>query len=77
MPGTEGGDDGTIDGDAHRTPEFGIGLLLRNQQVRRLTASYVGENGLAVQQYLAGQLELELVPQVIATATMPPLLMMV
>lgn len=76
MPGTEEGADGSIDDDVGRTPEFGIGLLLRNQQVRRLTASYVGENGLAVQQYLAGQLELELVPQVVTTATMPPLLMM-
>ncbi len=45
------------------TTERGIGLLLVARQVRRMIASYVGENELFERQVLAGELELELVPQ--------------
>src|SRR6195952_2925648 len=41
----------------------GLGLLLENHQVRKVVASYVGENKLFAQQYLDGQLEVEFVPQ--------------
>jgi len=41
----------------------GLGLLLENQQVRKVLASYVGENKLFASQYLAGELEVEFVPQ--------------
>lgn len=41
----------------------GLGLLLENQQVSRVLASYVGENQLFASQYLDGTLEVEFVPQ--------------
>ena len=41
----------------------GLGLLLENQQVSKVIASYVGENKLFAQQYLDGQLEVEFSPQ--------------
>jgi 3-oxoacid CoA-transferase subunit A len=41
----------------------GLGLLLESRQVRKVVASYVGENKLFAQQYLAGELEVEFVPQ--------------
>lgn len=41
----------------------GLGLLLENRQVRKVVASYVGENRLFAQQYLDGILEVEFVPQ--------------
>lgn len=43
--------------------DFGVGLLLRQNQVRRMISSYVGENKLFESQYLNGELELEFVPQ--------------
>lgn len=43
--------------------DFGIGLLIRNGQVKRLIASFVGENTDIEKKYLAGEMELELVPQ--------------
>ena len=42
---------------------FGLWMLLESRQVRKMIASYVGENKLFEQQYLSGQLELELNPQ--------------
>ena len=42
---------------------YGIGILLRSRQVRRMIATYVGENKEFERQYLAGELEVELVPQ--------------
>lgn len=42
---------------------FGLGLLLETRQVRKVIASYVGENALFEQQVLAGELETELTPQ--------------
>ena len=41
----------------------GLGLLLETRQIRKMVASYVGENKLFAQQYLAGELEIEFNPQ--------------
>lgn len=41
----------------------GLGLLLENKQVKKVIASYVGENKLFAQQYLDGVLDVEFVPQ--------------
>ncbi|WP_313053552.1 CoA transferase subunit A [Pseudomonas lopnurensis] len=42
---------------------FGLGLLLETRQIRKMIASYVGENKEFERQYLAGELELEFTPQ--------------
>lgn len=42
---------------------FGLGLLLENRQIRKVVASYVGENALFEQQAISGELEVELTPQ--------------
>jgi 3-oxoacid CoA-transferase subunit A len=42
---------------------FGLGILLESRQVRRMIASYVGENKEFERQFLAGELELEFTPQ--------------
>lgn len=42
---------------------FGLWMLLQSGQVRKMISSYVGDNKLFEQQYLSGQLELELNPQ--------------
>jgi 3-oxoacid CoA-transferase subunit A len=41
----------------------GLGILLETRQIRKMISSYVGENRLFAQQYLAGELELEFNPQ--------------
>ena len=41
----------------------GLGVLIEGGQVRKVIASYVGENKLFAEQYLAGQLEVEFTPQ--------------
>jgi 3-oxoacid CoA-transferase/3-oxoacid CoA-transferase subunit A len=43
--------------------DFGLGLLLANRQIRRMISTYVGENAAFEQQFLQGELEVELVPQ--------------
>ena len=43
--------------------DFGIGLLLQQKQVKKMIASYVGENAEFERQLLSGELEVELVPQ--------------
>ncbi|WP_375586478.1 CoA transferase subunit A [Cyclobacterium xiamenense] len=43
--------------------DFGVGLLLKQKMVKKLIASYVGENEEFEYQYKAGALELELIPQ--------------
>ncbi|OKL39633.1 CoA transferase subunit A [Pontibacter flavimaris] len=43
--------------------DFGIGLLLQKRQVRKMIASYVGENAEFERQLLSGELEVELIPQ--------------
>jgi 3-oxoacid CoA-transferase subunit A len=42
---------------------FGLGILLGTRQVKKMIASYVGENKEFERQYLAGELELEFTPQ--------------
>jgi len=45
------------------TTDFGLGLLLQTHQIRKMIASYVGENKLFEQQVLRGEVEVELNPQ--------------
>ncbi len=42
---------------------FGLGLLLEGRQIKKMVSSYVGENALFEQQFLSGELEVELTPQ--------------
>jgi 3-oxoacid CoA-transferase subunit A len=43
--------------------EFGLGVLLKDRQIRKMIASYVGENALFEKQLLSGELEVQLTPQ--------------
>jgi 3-oxoacid CoA-transferase subunit A len=43
--------------------DFGIGLMLRERQVKKMISSYVGENAEFERQLLSGELEVELIPQ--------------
>jgi 3-oxoacid CoA-transferase subunit A len=43
--------------------DYGIGILLKSRQVRKMIATYVGENKEFERQFLAGEVEVELVPQ--------------
>lgn len=43
--------------------DWGLGLLLQNKQIDKIVASYVGENKTFEQQYLSGEIEVELTPQ--------------
>lgn len=43
--------------------DFGLGLLLKTKQIKRMVSSYVGENAEFERQYLSGELEVELTPQ--------------
>jgi 3-oxoacid CoA-transferase subunit A len=43
--------------------DFGIGLMLKNRQVKKMISSYVGENAEFERQLLCGELEVELIPQ--------------
>lgn len=43
--------------------DFGIGLMLQKRQVKKMISSYVGENAEFERQMLAGELEVELIPQ--------------
>jgi 3-oxoacid CoA-transferase subunit A len=43
--------------------DFGIGVLLRARQIRKMISTYVGENKEFERQYLTGEVEVELVPQ--------------
>jgi 3-oxoacid CoA-transferase subunit A len=45
------------------TTEKGLGVLLQQGQVKKMVSSYVGENKVFEQQFLSGQLEVELCPQ--------------
>jgi 3-oxoacid CoA-transferase subunit A len=45
------------------TDEFGLGILLKDRQIRKMVASYVGENALFEAQMMSGELEVELTPQ--------------
>lgn len=43
--------------------DFGIGLMLKKKQVKKMISSYVGENAEFERQLLSGELEVELIPQ--------------
>jgi len=43
--------------------DWGLGVLLHDRRISRMTSSYVGENKEFARQYLSGELEVELVPQ--------------
>jgi len=43
--------------------DFGLGLLLKTRQIKKMVSSYVGENETFEKQYLSGELELEFNPQ--------------
>ncbi len=43
--------------------DWGLGLMLRARQIRKMVSSYVGENAEFERQFLSGELEVELVPQ--------------
>ena len=43
--------------------DFGIGLMLKTRQVKKMISSYVGENSEFERQLLSGELEVELIPQ--------------
>lgn len=43
--------------------DFGLGLLLKTRQIRKMISSYVGENATFEKQFLSGELEVEFVPQ--------------
>jgi 3-oxoacid CoA-transferase subunit A len=43
--------------------DWGLGLLLRARQIRKMVSSYVGENAEFERQFLSGELEVELTPQ--------------
>lgn len=43
--------------------DFGLGLLLQRRQIRKMIASYVGENAEFERQMLSGELEVDLIPQ--------------
>ena len=43
--------------------DFGIGLMLKKKQVRKMVSSYVGENAEFERQLLSGELDVELIPQ--------------
>jgi 3-oxoacid CoA-transferase len=53
----------TIIGNNAGVDDFGMGLLLKTRQVKKVIASYVGENKEFERQVLAGELDLQLTPQ--------------
>jgi 3-oxoacid CoA-transferase len=53
----------TIVGNNAGVDDFGMGLLLKGHQVKKVIASYVGENREFERQVLAGELQLQLTPQ--------------
>ena len=45
------------------TDEYGLGVLLKDRQIKKMIASYVGENALFEAQLMSGELEVDLTPQ--------------
>ena len=43
--------------------DFGLGLLLKQRQIKKMISSYVGENDEFERQMLSGELEVDLIPQ--------------
>jgi 3-oxoacid CoA-transferase subunit A len=60
---TLGKKDLTIISNNAGVDDFGIGILLHTRQVKKMIASYVGENATFESQYLDGSLEVDLTPQ--------------
>lgn len=58
-----GAKDLTIASNNCGVDDFGLGLLLKTTQIRKMISSYVGENAEFMRQYLSGELELEFNPQ--------------
>ena len=46
-----------------RVDGFGLGILLKSRQIKRMISSYVGENAEFERQFLSGELEVQLTPQ--------------
>jgi len=59
----QGSKDLTIISNNAGVDDFGIGVLLKSRQVRKMIATYVGENKEFERQFLTGEIEVELVPQ--------------
>lgn len=59
-----GSKDLTIVSNNAGVDDFGLGSLLTDRRVKRMISSYVGENAEFERQYLSGELEVELTPQV-------------
>lgn len=60
---TKGVKDLTVVSNNCGVDDFGLGVLLQNRQIKKIIASYVGENKTFERQMLSGELEVELVPQ--------------
>ncbi|MCB0280800.1 MAG: CoA transferase subunit A [Calditrichaeota bacterium] len=58
-----GAKDLTIISNNAGVDDFGIGILLKTRQVKKMISSYVGENATFEQQFLDGSLEVDLTPQ--------------
>ena len=58
-----GAKDLTIISNNCGTDDHGLGILLKNKQIKKIIASYVGENKTFERQFLNGELEVELTPQ--------------
>lgn len=59
----KGVDDLTCISNNAGVDDFGIGLLLKKKQLKKMIASYVGENSEFERQLLSGELEVDLIPQ--------------
>src|SRR5215203_4964948 len=59
----QGTKDLTIVSNNAGVDEFGLGILLKSRQIRKMISSYVGENREFERQFLQSELEVELVPQ--------------
>jgi 3-oxoacid CoA-transferase subunit A len=59
----QGTKDLTIISNNAGVDDFGIGVLLKSRQVRKMISTYVGENKEFERQFLTGEIEVELVPQ--------------
>lgn len=59
----QGAKDLTVYSNNCGVDDWGLGVLLRSKQIKRMCSSYVGENKNFAQQYLTGELELEFTPQ--------------
>lgn len=59
----QGSDDLSIVSNNCGVDDWGLGVLLANRRIRKMTSSYVGENKEFERQFLTGELEVELTPQ--------------